>query len=168
MDVKLFSKLKFNRLTMHKKLSIVCCLLFFLPFLQTCSDKSLTKFPFKNIEIIDESGHPTESFSNRKSENTLSGYELGIFAITPFTIVLGITFLSVYFSFINYYKTLIGLTIINIVISIGFLVFLIFTDIINDFKQIKYGYYMFVSALFFQLFCVVTKNKTDTKSASVY
>lgn len=153
---------------MHKKLSIICCLLLFLPFFQTCSDKSLTKFPFKNIETIDESSNYTEEFVNRKSQATMSGYELGIFAITPFTLVLGITFLSVYFSFINYFKTLIGLTIINITINVGFLSFLIFTDVISDIMQIKYGYYLFVTALFFQLFYVIKKNKTDTKSAPVY
>lgn len=152
---------------MHKKLSIICCLLFFLPFLQTCSDESLTEFPFKKIEIIDESGNPTEDFVKRKSESTMTGFELSIFAITPFTIVLGITFLSVYFSFINYYKTLIALTIINISISVGFLCFLIYTDIITDIKQIKYGFYLFVTALFFQLL-YAAKNKTYTKSESVY
>lgn len=152
---------------MHKKLSIICCLLFFLPFLQTCSDESLTEFPFKNIEIMDEFENPTEDFVKRKSESTMTGFELSIFAITPFTIVLGITFLSVYFSFINYYKTLIALTIINIAISVGFLCFLIYTDIITDIKQIKYGFYLFVTALFFQLL-YAAKNKTDTKSESVY
>lgn len=153
---------------MHKRLSIICCLLFFLPFLQTCSDTSLTEFPFKKIEIIDEFGNYTEGFEKRKSESTMNGYELAIFAITPFTLVLGITFLSVYFSFINYFKTLIGLTIINIIINIAFLSFLIFTDVISDIMQIKYGYYFFISAAFFQLFFCVKKNKTDTKSASVY
>lgn len=137
---------------MLKRLSIICCLVLFLPFLQTCSDESLTKFPHKKIQITDQSGNQTEAFSKRKAENTMTGYQLALFVITPFSIVLGLTFLNVYFSFINYNKTVVAITILSLLINTAFLGWLHFNNTISNVKQIKYGYYVFFIVLFMQLF----------------
>lgn len=147
---------------MLKRLSIICCLILFLPFLQTCSDESLTEFPYKKIQITDESGIQTEAFSKRKAENTMTGYQLALFVLTPFSVVLGLTFLNVYFSFINYHKTFIAITILNLLINVAFLGWLYFTETISDVKQIKYGYYLFFIVLFMQLFFSV-KNLEKLK-----
>ena len=138
---------------MLKSLSIICCLILFLPFFQTCSDESLTKFPFKNIEIVDESGNPSQAILKRKVENTLTGFEIClVYVFSPFTIVIIFTFLSVLYAFRKAYKALLIVTILNILLNILFLGWLSFDGIIEDIKQIKYGYYLFFIALITQLF----------------
>ena len=182
-----------------KSLISISLLIFVLPFLQTCSDKTLKSSPryegeftgfiedsvnFKIVynketnsndtlrnliavsksekeKIIKKEKADKEIWlKNARKENTLNAYSLGFlnyaefefrfltdktfYIFLNFTIIILLTITMLIMSFRKRFKQIMIISSINLLLLLiaTFLLYLI--EVIEDFNQIKYGYYLFV------------------------
>jgi len=167
-------------------------MIFFLPFLQTCSDKDLDSFPMRKAEVVDanetiealknndigntkeykpsqteilkENRARKENLIQSKKENTVNFYEfinkyfggtkfkeydvtiLGDKTFYPFfgfVLIFLNSILLLILTFINKYKLIYRLGILNLMLLIFSTSGLILLEIIEEINQIKIGYYLF-------------------------
>lgn len=169
-----------------KSLLIVSILIFFLPFLQTCSNENIKKFPSYASKPVDPLNYKKNYFEKKesllkelKNNCTKNGYELAFIGLEdliksireekdfdsyPFISFITIIFFSILnllFSIQKKWKLIFIITTINLILLFGTTYFLYFIDIIEEFQQIKYGYYLFVINSFFIL--IKSKNNYDLK-----
>lgn len=109
------------------------------------------------------------AFLKTKSELTYNGYEMSFFGTNTngnrfgiehsfFTIIILFCGIQSFFLFKEKYTRSVIFGLINIVLSIGVLLFLYFYNILEDINQVKYGYYLFEIHLIL-LLCVSLKLK---------
>ncbi len=182
-----------------KSLICISLLIFVLPFLQTCSDKSLKDSPkykgeftgfvqdsvnFKIVynketnsndtlrDLIAVSKSEKEKIitkekvdkeiwlKNARKENTLNAYCLGFinypefelrhltdktfYIFLNFTIIILLTIVMLVMSFRKRFKQIIIISSINLLLLFIATISLYLIEVIEDFNQIKYGYYLFV------------------------
>lgn len=152
-----------SKQTIIRLLAGLTFLIFLCPFFQMCSDKNLLKRTVeKGISLTPEQLHAEQEESlieNRKS-NTSSGYEiafcifnkfelqdlsdLGFYVFLCFFIVLIISIIQFYFSFLNKFKVIYLLGLVNVILIISPILLLYFDGLLDDVNQIKYGYYLFI------------------------
>lgn len=160
-----------NILTL-RTLAVFSFVIFFLPFVQMCSDNDLKKLERQEVEV-DQNGNeiisnPTslndknsqESLSIRKENATQNFYfvstlmldeidQLKNINITDFpvlglTLILFSSVLILFLTFRNKFKTTSYLSISNLLILFCSTLILLLNEIIEDLNQIKIGYYLFV------------------------
>ncbi|WP_343617612.1 hypothetical protein [Flavobacterium sp.] len=130
--------------TIKRILSTIGILIFFLPFFQMCSDKSLKEKPafFRNQLDSQSESDKKAHFEKSKENATFTGYDLALnYEVPLFLIFTGIMFLN----FIIWVFTLrnfeIGLLVfLNTLLSIIALSALCF---IIPFGQLRYGIFLF-------------------------
>lgn len=182
-----------------KTLISISLLIFCLPFLQTCSDKSLKKLPAYKSEFSGfiqdtintkfEYNKTTKSYDtvinlikvskiekqkiiakdkiekkiwlkNSKKEFTYNAYFLGFgnyknfetsffadknfYVMLNFTLLIIFTFIMFLISFRKKFKKIIIMSSLNLVFLFTATIALCFWEQIEDIRQIKYGYYLFV------------------------
>lgn len=151
-----------------RSLAVFSFVIFFLPFMRTCSDDSL-EYSLERQEV-NHSGEPVGKIITKKEnklaiaekakEYTFDFYTLSIislddfklnnfsdktfWAFLGFTIILIFSILILSFSFKNKIKTVHWLSITNLIILLISTLILCFTEVIEKINQIKIGYYLFV------------------------
>mgnify|MGYP007043759019 FL=1 len=83
----------------------------------------------------------------------------------PFFLTLIITCLLIYFSFKREPKIILILSISNFIILITHIFLLYLSDYLEDFEQVKYGYYLFLINLVL-IIIESFKEKTNNKTTS--
>ncbi|OXA79154.1 hypothetical protein SAMN05444397_102397 [Flavobacterium aquidurense] len=182
-----------------KTLISISLLIFSLPFLQTCSDKSLknspaykseftglvedsinTKIVYNAVSKINDTIRNYVEVSkiekqkiiakdkiekeiwlkNSKKEFTHNAYFLGFesyknfeirffadktfYMMLNFTLIIIFTFIMFLISFLKKFKQIIIMSSLNLVFLFTATILLCFWEQIEDIRQIKYGYYLFV------------------------
>jgi hypothetical protein len=126
-----------------KFLSTVSLLIFFLPFFQTCSDKTIkSESSFLRSYAISKTESEKEiAFQKAKRDFSISGYELAISCEPIFLGFSGIMILNFTFWICLFrgHKNLLLLTFLNLVFI--FFSFLMLVFALPDFGQIRYGFY---------------------------
>ena len=141
-----------------RTLACLSFVIFFCPFLQTCSNEEIKNLPrFRGVTDKDVI---KDNLINAQENFTYNAY---IFAIIPFKdfkiqalleidfyfllimdFIMIISLLIIYFSFRNkFYKLKISTLICVLLLSI-YLLYFICDSIIEEITQIKYGYYLFL------------------------
>jgi hypothetical protein len=113
-------------------------LIFFCPFFQMCSDRS-------PINIL-----RTDSIEQHTDDLTLNAYELSLF-------VCGLPWLGFFFAAIVIFSVIIFIRsftdssfsfrffcYMNLIMAFGFLLVGLICFLLNDIRQIKYGFYLFL------------------------
>jgi len=182
-----------------KSLICISLLIFVLPFLQTCSDKTLKSLPRHQKEITEftpdsvnfkivynketksndtlqnviaasnsekeyiikkEKAEKENRLENVIKENTFNAYELGykiypefdfgylidktFYIFLNFTIIILLTITMLIISFRQKFKQILIISSINLFLLLIATISLYLIEVIEDFNQIKYGYYLFV------------------------
>ena len=159
-----------NKLFTLRSLTIFSFVIFFLPFMNTCSSYPLQEVPIEDaVEISkDDVGYTMdedieeinpESDSDRACNfYTLSSLILkdlknlklddfsdkSFYPLLGFTIILFLSILILFFSFKNNFKIIYLLSSANLLILLISTLILCLTGIIEEINQIKIGYYLFV------------------------
>lgn len=152
-----------SKQTIIRILTGLTFLIFLCPFFQMCSDKNILKKTVeKGISLTPEQLHVEreESLIESRKSNTSSGYEIafcifnkfelqdlsdsGFYCFLCFFIVLIISTIQFCFSFINKFKVIYLLGLINLTLVIFPMLSFYFAEILEDINQIKYGYYLFI------------------------
>lgn len=161
-------------------LSGLMFLIFLCPFFQMCSEDVM----FGRERITDDPVIKVQDFQDKKQQYTLSGYELSTvllksdfnnleaenfldISIYAFPSYIFLPFLSVitfYFSLIKKFKYIIWLCYCMLFTCIFPLVIFYFEDILDDFQQIKYGYYLFI----INTITIIVLSKKQIHSKSEY
>lgn len=148
-------------LNIKRILSTVGIMLFFLPFFQMCSDKSLKAKPafFRSQSQSQNPLNENVAFEEAKKRATSTGYELALdFEISVFSIFTIIMFLNFiiwvftlrnfeisFLTFLNTLLTLIALTILALIIPFG---------------QLRYGIFLFQLNSLLLFFFAFKEEKT--------
>ncbi len=122
-------------------------LLFFCPFFQMCSDNMILK---KDSET-------PEQLNMRKDSMTANAYELSVFRKLDSDNQQDVEWLDIFFTAIIVSSTIIfiksischhgfiiPLCYLNLLLSIGFVISSFLVGLLDDFGQIKFGYYLFI------------------------
>lgn len=156
-----------------RTLTVFSFVIFFLPFMRTCSDEDLMKMERQAVEV-DQDGNeinsPTpntandekykEELSQKKKNATFNFYSISTLVFQElnfdniqdksdlakigFTVILFTSVLILFFSFTNKFKITSLLGIANLLILFCATLFLYLSEIIENLNQIKIGYYLFV------------------------
>jgi len=130
-----------NQRKLIRLLSSVSLLIFFLPFFQTCSDKSIREdsFIFKSYSGAKTEKEKELSFQEAKKSFTLSGYDLAM-SFTPifsgFTLTMIINIILFVCFYRGCYNQLFMCYLNTFVILLSFII-LLFT--LPNLGQIRYG-----------------------------
>ena len=155
-----------------KSLSILTFVVFFLPFMRMCSDDDLRRMEKQPVEIDNignEVNSQTTKFIEKGDQELLSQkrkdatqnfyiistlaledlelddfFNLNNVAVWGFTVILFLSVLIFFFSFTKRYKMVSVLSIGNLMILFFSTLALCLAEIIEQFSQIKIGYYFFV------------------------
>lgn len=132
---------------------IFCC-----PFFQMCSDDMMLK---KEPET-------QEQFEQRKKDITVDAYQLSVFRKldpqddhkiswmdTFFTVIIIFSAIILIKSFKNHSMSLGILCYLNLLLCIGFIIIAFMSTLLEDFSQIKFGYYLFI----FNTIAIIVANK---------
>jgi len=160
-----------NKLFTLRSLTIFSFVIFFLPFMNTCSSYSLQEVPIEDaVEITEnEKVELAESTTNEKNDfldegekeiYTFNFYILSLaslddfklenltdsffYAFLGFTIILISSILILLFSFKNKFRNVYRFSIFNLIILGISTLILCLTEIVENLNQIKIGYYLFV------------------------
>lgn len=170
-----------SKQTIIRLLAGLTFLIFLCPFFQTCSDKYILKKTVeKGITVTPEQQRieQEESLIESRKGNTISGYEmafcifnkfeiqdlsdLGFYCFLCFFIVLIISAIQFYFSFINKFKVIYLLGLINVTLVISPILLFYFDGLLEDMNQIKYGYYL----LTINILTIIILSKKTMKNES--
>jgi hypothetical protein len=137
------------------------------------------KYTFK--ELTEKKKETIRKFISLKKEMTSNGYQLAFqfviqiqpkdiintidYKSLPFFLTLIITCLLIYFSFKREPKIILILSISNFIILITHIFLLYLSDYLEDFEQVKYGYYLFLINLVL-IIIESFKEKTNNKTTS--
>jgi hypothetical protein len=126
-------------------LSILTFLIFLCPFFQTCSEDGRFKKVTKKYE------HRTENF-----ELSQNAYQLSIFdniseisynygwPFYHFTAIILGAVTSLILSFRNHFNALRLVCYLNLFLAFSFLALMFICLVLEDFNQVKYGFYLFI------------------------
>jgi len=146
-----------------KSLSVFTFVIFFLPFMRTCSDDSLKSIVKKEVNISDESMREItrKEIAEQTKEFTFNFYTLSTLTLKDFkldnlsdknfyplfglTIVLFLSILILILSFKNKFKTVNWLSTTNLIILLLSTLIFCLTGLIEKINQMKIGYYLFVT-----------------------
>lgn len=152
-----------NQRKLIRLLAIVSLLIFFLPFFQTCSDKSIKEdsFIFKSYSGAETETEKERSFQEAREHFTLSGYELAmsfepIFIGFTLTMIINIAVLVCFYR--RHYNQLF-LCFLNAFIILLSLIILFFS--LPNLGQIRYGLYLSVINSFMLLYFVYREQETN-------
>lgn len=152
-----------------RSLAVLSFLIFFLPFMRTCSDDAISS-QIKSEAAVSEDMEFNEvsqndeaykiAFSEEKKEATFNFYKIStlifkdfdfdtftdtfFFAYLGFTIVLISSVLILYFSFNNKFKVIYLLSLSNLFFLFVSTMIFWLNEIIENINQFKIGYYLFV------------------------
>lgn len=151
--------------------------IFFCPFLQTCTNENIKSFHESDISRINIksdtiSGKVIENndalasyfnsdlFKNTQKDLTFNFYKMGYFPFIDFNLkalkeyefymylffdlIILFSLIILYFSFKNVFLKIKKLAIFSVILLHVYLVLLTYKSVIEDFNQIKYGYYLFL------------------------
>jgi hypothetical protein len=137
------------------------------------------KYTFK--ELTEKKKETIRKFISLKKELTSNGYQLAFqfviqiqskdiintidYKSLPFFLTLIITCLLIYFSFKREPKIILILSISNFIILITHIFLLYLSDYLEDFEQVKYGYYLFLINLVL-IIIESFKEKINNKTTS--
>ncbi|MEN9876832.1 MAG: hypothetical protein RLZZ529_1829 [Bacteroidota bacterium] len=137
------------------------------------------KYTFK--ELTEKKKETIRKFISLKKEMTSNGYQLAFqfviqiqpkdiintidYKSLPFFLTLIITCLLIYFSFKREPKIILILSISNFIILITHIFLLYLSDYLEDFEQVKYGYYLFLINLVL-IIIESFKEKINNKTTS--
>lgn len=154
-----------------RSLAIFSFVIFFLPFVQMCSDNDLKKMEKREVKI-DQNGNDIvseindstdkksqEHLSLKKKDATKNFYFISTLMLEEttkiknigmsdvpvlgFTVILFLSILVLLFSFTNKFKIVLVLSVLNLTILLVSTLIL-YLNIIENINQIKIGYYLFV------------------------
>lgn len=117
------------------------------------------EYNYTSKELADKKRETVNKFLIVKNDMTYNGYQLGFLFIVgldshdffnsidygflPFFLTLIITVLLIYFAFKSEAKTVLILSIVNVLFLILQLIICYYSDLLEDSNQIKFGYYLF-------------------------
>ncbi|MCI9844735.1 hypothetical protein [Flavobacterium pectinovorum] len=124
------------------------------------SDSNTKEFQYTFNELKKKKQETVNRFLSLRDEATMNGYQLGIQFVQnlesnnfldsinvldlPFFLILIITCLLIYFSFKKKTKALLILSVLNLLLLVGYLLMYFSTGFFEDINQVKFGYYLFV------------------------
>ena len=141
-------------------------LIFLCPFFQMCSDESRFK---KSVKYY--------SRERTKDETTENAYQLSLFdtlgqerfyfdwVLVPFTLIILGAVVILVFSLRNHFFALRFICYLNLGLTLLFLSLMFFGLLLEDFTQIKYGYYLFVLNTI--VIIILSKKITSTISTTL-
>lgn len=159
-----------NKSNIIRFLSCLSFILFLCPFLQTCSNQDIMEMPryrssFSSEKFINKTDLKVnekvlKSFEKTKKKFTYNGYELSIIPFIEFDkkafleldfyiflildIIIVLSIFNLYFSFKKNFLKIKTISISGIVLLFIYIIGLVYISVIEDFNQIKYGYYLYL------------------------